>query len=647
MSMLVMKSPFFKCGIDSSLSRYMSYIATRENAEILPDERPATKQQEKLIKSLLHDYPDSKDLLEYDDWVRSPTKAHASALIRTALECHWQHASHSDIYMKYIATRPRTERLGSHGLFGDEDNIDLQKAMSALDGYTGKVWTHILSLSREDAERLSFNHAGAWRNLLRVHRDEISQAMNIPPEHFRWYAAFHDEGDHPHVHMMAWSDDPREGYLNEKGIRTIRSKLTNEIFRNEMLHVYEQKSVSRQELVQEARKTMRELAKEIQEGLCSHPEAEQLILELSTKLNSVKGKKKYGYLPKELKVLVNSIVDLMEQLPSVHACYEHWQELQGQVDGYYSDKVSERKIPLSQQKEFRQIKNAVIQAAEFLQNNYLSFEDKEPSAELDEGTILWASNKYWKLQAIIDAEDVSIEEKDDAVQELMQIAESGDPHAQYLVGILYRDGGILTPNTEFACMALEDAARNKITAAQYALGVLLLSDDPDVHNSALGIKWLEHAYENGFHHAGYRLAKEYLTGKNTEQNIHRAAEILETAAEYGNQYAQYLLGKILLSGKELPIDKDAAVYWLTMSADQGNAYAELLLKRMDQRPEVILSVIRLFHHMGRIFQENSLPRTRSTTDRIDRKRLKQLQRKRQALGHNKNDHPDQGLSLSY
>ena len=184
--------------------------------------------------------------------------------------------------------------------------------------------------------------------------------MKIPPEDFRWYAAFHDEGNHPHVHMMAWSTKPNQAYLAKDGIRQIKSTLTNQIFRQELLHVYEQKSKSRDELVAEARKAMLELAKALREMTCIHPEAEQMIWDLSRQLGQVGGKKTYGYLPKPMKKLVDEIVDQMVRLPIVNECYQTWWELQCQVEDYYSGEKKRIRPPLSQQKEFRQIKNVVI-----------------------------------------------------------------------------------------------------------------------------------------------------------------------------------------------------------------------------------------------------------------------------------------------
>ena len=377
MARLIVKSPYIKCGAGQSAGGYLKYIATRERVEIIPDDRPPTQKQTQFIAKLVKDFPDAKELMEYEDYLSHPTKATASALITLTLESNWDRVQGMEGYAKYIALRPRAERLGEHGLFGDDDNVDLSRVMDELDHYTGNVWTHIISLHREDAERLGYNHAEAWRNLLRAHRNDIAAAMKIPPEDFRWYAAFHDEGNHPHVHMMARSAKPNQAYLSKDGIRQIKSTLTNQIFRQELLHVYEQKSKSRDELVAEARKAMLELAKAMREMTCIHPEAEQMIWDLSRQLGQVGGKKTYGYLPKPMKKLVDEIVDQMARLPTVDSCYQTWWELQCQVEDYYSEGKKRLRPPLSQQKEFRQIKNAVIKEAEHIRMNKFSFEDEE------------------------------------------------------------------------------------------------------------------------------------------------------------------------------------------------------------------------------------------------------------------------------
>ena len=642
MARLIVKSPYIKCGGGNSAGGYMRYIATRERVELIQNDRPPTRKQEQLIAKLVKNFPDAKEMGEYGDYQEHPSKANASAFISQALEENWSDVQKSDGYMKYIATRPRAERLGSHGLFGDKDGVELDKAMAELESYTGNVWTHIISLKREDAERLGYDNARAWRNLLRAHRNDIAAAMNIPPQDFRWYAAFHDEGDHPHVHMMAWSVKPNQAYLSQDGIRQIKSKLTNDIFQQEMLHLYEQKTVSRDQLVREVRQAMRELVQQMRTRICDHPGAERLMQELALQLETVKGKKSYGYLPKKQKALVDEIVDQMEQLPTVAECYEQWWQLQGQVKDFYSEKERHRP-PLSRQKEFRQIKNAVIQEAETIRLGEITFEDdtldQSDEAEKDE-------NVSWDFRTLrIDVQDEysSLAERDDAAESMRELAESGNAHAQYFMGKLYRDGPLLPPDWVMARYWFDKAAKQGYAAAQYALGKLYLSDDASVHDSELGIQWLEHAAYNGNHDASYRLGKEYMRGEAVRKDTRKAMDHIYTSAQAGNPHAQYLLGKLLLQGKMVERDKEEGIQWLSQAAEQGHSYAQCLLERQSAStaPEVFLAVTRLLHHMANIFQDNSLPQSGTGLTHIDRKRRQKLREKRLVHGHKEDDHEEQ------
>ena len=644
MARLIVKSPYYKCGGNTSLSGYLRYIATRERVELLPDDRPPTRKQEQLINKLTKDFPDSKTLYEYEDYAAKPTKFNASAFITMVLESNWDKLSTMEGYAGYIATRPRAERLGSHGLFGDEDGVDLEQAMRELDQYTGNVWTHIISLKREDAERLGYDNAKAWRDLLRTHRNAIAAAMNIPPNDFRWYAAFHDEGDHPHVHMMAWSAKPGQAYLSRDGIRQIKSELTNDIFKQELLHLYEQKSTSRDELVHEARKSMLGLVQVMKEGICDHPEAERLMLELAMQLKAVKGKKSYGYLPKSQKKLVDRIVDEMERLPSVRDCYDQWLILQGKVDGYYHGKERKR-VPLSQQKEFRQIKNEVIKEAENIRQCNLFFEDKGVEQESEPEEFRNASYDYENLRDAIRDESLTLEERGDTVDEMNELAKSGDKDAQYLMGKLWRDGPLLTPDWVNARYWFQKSAEQGHTYAQYALGKLLLSDDPEVHDVEDGIRWLKRAAENGNQFAAYQLGKEYYRGKNIGRNLTTAAKWFEHGAQAGNQNAQYMLGKLYLMGQGVEYNKELGADWLSKSAAQGNVYAQALLQRQDsgKPPHVFLAVTRLLHHMSRIFQERSLPQS-GTGLQVDSKLRQKIREKKIAMGHRADDHEDPDLN---
>ena len=640
MARLILKSPYIKS--TGGASGYLRYIATRERVELIPDDHPPTRKQEQLIAKLVKDFPDSKALYEYEDYLTKPTKVSASAFITLALESNWDAIHESDQYMKYITTRPRAERIGTHGLFGDDDAVSLEKAMEELESYTGNVWTHIISLKREDAARLGFDNAAAWRNLIRAHRNDIAAAMKIPPGDFRWYAAFHDEGEHPHIHMMAWSAKAGQAYLSKEGIRQIKSKLTNDIFRNEMLHLYEQKSESRDELVRESRRAMLELVQTMRDSMCDHPDAERLMLELAAQLGTVKGKKSYGYLPKRLKNLVDEIVDEMERLPAVSKCYEKWMMLQGEVDSYYHDKPRER-IPLSQQKEFRQIKNAVIQEAERLHLGEIGFEEKGLNQQDEPEEYRNASYDYWTLRDEIRDESLTMEERGEAVSEMERLAESGDRYAQYLMGKLWRDGPLLIPDSVEARYWFEQAADQGHLVAQYSLAKLYLSDDLEVRDTRKGVNWLYTAAVNGSSYAMYRLAKELFKDDLVKRNSDAAVEWFARSAERGNPYAQYMLGKLYLTGTEAPYDEERAIHWLTRSAEQGNQYAQYLLNHLEEKrpPSAMLAATRLLHHMSRIFRDNSMPPRNPAGIRIDSKRRKRLTEKRMAMGHKADDHEEQ------
>ena len=641
MARLILKSPYLKCDGNHSVSGYLRYIGTRERVELIPDDRPPTRKQEQLVRKLIKDFPEAIGLDEYSDYEAKPTKANASAFITRALEENWSAVQQSDGYMKYIATRPRAERLGDHGLFSDEDGVDLAKAIDELEHHTGNVWTHIISLKREDAARLGYDNANAWMNLLRTNRNDIAAVMNISPGNFRWYAAYHDEGDHPHVHMMAWSTVPGEAYLTRDGIRKIKSQLTNQIFQQEMLHTYEQKSQSRDELVREARRAIRKLTQEMARSIYSPPEIEQKMEQLAGQLETVKGKKSYGYLPKSVKKTVDEVVDRLEELPVVKQCYDQWCVLQSEVDSYYHDNPREKK-KLSQEKEFRQIKNAGIREAERIRLGEITFEDEDLSKYDEPEQVRGESYDCWELRQIIRDETLSLEDRDGAAEELKRLAGRGDAHAQYLMGQLYRDGPLLIPDIQKAKHWLTQAAKRNLPEAQYALGKLLLSDDPEVREPDEGIRWMKQAAENGCHFTAYRLGKEYLEGNAVNKDTTRAVEWFTKSAEAGNRYAQYMLGKLYLTGQGVTRDQAQAMDWFSRSAAQGNQYAQFFLEHQNdlRPPSVMLAATRLLYHMSRIFEDHSLPQS-SAGLQVDRKLQRKIQEKKIAMGHKPDDHEEE------
>ena len=358
----------------------MKYIATREGVEVLTGKGPATEKQKEMVAKLLKDFPDMRDSFEYEDYKQAPTLHTASALISAALDAHMQNLQSENGYLKYIATRPGAEKHGAHGLFGREENTDLTAAMHDLTAHDGNVWTIIYSLHREDAERLGYNNAAAWQKLLISQQQKFAEAFHVPASSLHWYAAYHDADTHPHIHMMLWTD--QKAILKRTDVVKLRSVMTNQIFRAELENLYIRKDAAYKDVTEAARETMRRIVDQI-EHIAEPPlSIQQKLLELANELASVSGKKQYAYLKKPLKDKVDEIMDELEKLPEVAAYYSVWNGVRDTLEGYYKNR-SRQHNPLSQQEEFRAIKNAIVQEAERLrqQMEQEPSQDEEPSAE--------------------------------------------------------------------------------------------------------------------------------------------------------------------------------------------------------------------------------------------------------------------------
>ena len=341
----------------------MKYIATREGVEVLTGKGPATEKQKEMVAKLLKDFPDVRDSFEYEDYKQAPTLHTASALISAALDSHMQNLQSENGYLKYIATRPGAEKHGAHGLFGRRENTNLTAAMHDLTAHNGNVWTIIYSLHREDAERLGYNNAAAWRKLLVSQQNKFAEAFHIPASALHWYAAYHDADTHPHIHMMIWTD--QETVLKRDAVVKLRSAMTNSIFQAELENLYIRKDIAYKDVTEAAREIMREIVDRMESTAEPPASIQQKLLELALELRTVGGKKQYAYLKKPLKDMVDSIVDELEKLPEVAAYYSVWNGLRDTLEGYYKNQPRQHN-PLSQQKEFRAIKNAIIQEAERL-----------------------------------------------------------------------------------------------------------------------------------------------------------------------------------------------------------------------------------------------------------------------------------------
>ena len=366
MARLVTKFKYLQPNRKVSAGGYAKYIATREGVEKIDDTKkfaPATAKQKNLIEKILKDFPDSKDMFEYAEYLEKQNQGSASDFISRVMEDYAYEISGRKAYADYIATRPRAERFGSHGLFTDDGvQVQLSKVTEELDSHKGNIWTAIISIRREDAERLGFNTGARWRDMLRTQTEALAKNLKIPMENLRWYAAFHNESHHPHVHLIAYSTVENEGYLTQKGVENLRSSFARDIFQQDLLCVYEKQTEHRDKLRAEASDIVDDLVSNINSEIYISASIQHKLLELADRLSKTSGKKVYGYLKPDVKAIVDSIVEELANDSRIKKLYDLWYEQKENTIRTYTDEVPER-IPLAQNKEFKSIKNAIIKEA--------------------------------------------------------------------------------------------------------------------------------------------------------------------------------------------------------------------------------------------------------------------------------------------
>ena len=662
MAKVIFISPYIKGGQTAKRVNLVHYVATREGVEVLTDDTkklPPTKKQKEYIARLLRGFPQGRELFEYEDYREMPTRETASELIEQLYEQFVEPLDKKENFIDYVSNRPGVKKLGEHGLWNVHGKVPvLAEVMREVAEHPGNVWTPVVSIRREDAERLHFTSTEKWRNVVMDVLPDIAKGYKISLENLQWYAALHEKEKGYHIHMVIYSSNPKQGYLNKQGIRSVRSAFTTHMFKEELHCLYARQTEARNTLQADAHLQMQKLIYQMEHGEIRNEKIEKLITELSERLQETTGRKVYGYLPPRVKRIVDEIVDELAKDERVAQAYEMWQQMRDEVCRSYSNTPPER-LPLSQQKEFKPIRNMVIREALNLsavanghEDGFLgdgSDEDgeadrhEEPNdahRETKYGHTLYEQARlYRRAKRVLEDESSGITEVLEARDLLEALWEEGYTVAAHQLGKLYRDGISTIPNKETAAMWFRRSAEAENDFSQYALGKLLLEE----RDKREAVRWLEKAAEAGNQHARYRVGKLYLEGAVVKKTVAKAIEYLTASAKQGNQYAQYTLGKLYLLGKDVKQDKDAATEWLTLSAQQGNPYAKFFLTRIDNPygTDAWVATLRMMHHMGNIFRDN--------TDRggayinllqIDRKRRKELQRKRKALGHHVKDHEE-------
>ena len=572
MPKIIFTSQYMRDAPPAQLENYVKYIGTRDGVEKIDESKlllPATVKQQQLIGQLIRDIPSAKDMLEYADYCESPTIGNATEFISLALEQNLNLIGMRENYVEYIAGRPRVERIGEHGLFTDAGvPVMLAQVQEDVCQHKGAVWTHVISLRREDAARLGYDSGKQWQDLLRSKKAMLCKHMKIDSENLRWYAAFHNESHHPHVHLMVYSAKDNDGFLTEPAIEAMRSELAHDIFRQDFAHIYEHQNEARSQLKQGAAEVIAELLSQVQDCVCENKAIEVDLLLLAQRLQNTGGKKVYGYLKADVKATIDHIVDELAKEERIDKLYRAWNDWQNQILKTYTNKLPPRP-PLSQQKQFKSIKNMVIAEALKLGGHHFSFEDEaalEPElpepvdGEPDDifmepaDTVFRAEwSKQYKLarQHLYGSEDVP-QDFDKAFQLFMLEAESGNALAMHDLGRMFADG----LGREIDLQAAHEWYEKALTA------------------------FLSAEEENPKPYLEYRIGKMYAAGLGTDQDYGQAASWFQEAVEKNHKYAQYSLGSLYYRGQGVSQDYPQALRLYTLSADQGNPYADYELAKM-------------------------------------------------------------------
>lgn len=584
MPRLIFKCPYLKSGSTKHKGNLISYMATRSGVQkiaICNGNVQSTKNQEKIILQILKEFPDTKKLFEYEDYIRDKTIENASEFINIAIEHNFDMVAKKEKYVDYIANRPRVEKISSHGLFdGGSDEIVLSKVSKEVSEHEGNVWLPIISLRREDAINTGFDNVDRWKNYLSSYAPTIAESLKIPLDQFRWYAAFHNESHHPHIHMICYCRNARHGFLDKKGIAKIKSGLVSGIFKQEMIIIYAQQTKQREALKAESKKVIGKLIFKIIRGEMHTENLEKMFLELSEKLKGTKSKRVYGYLPPRIKDLVDSIVEEIAKEPLVAQSYKLWSEMRNEITASYHESP-ETIPPLSQQKEFKSIKNYIIYEAD----------------KFAKGEITLTELDYVKKQEVKVVQDEIIDDKSFLepiyTENEIETRENMEPYVKWTEE--YKQARILLfgdednePDFQSALELMQMEAQNGNMLATFDLG--------RIHADGLGVEidnekaqecykqaldgFLFIENKKSWKYIEYRIGKMYAQGLGTNQNYELAADWLNKSVAEKYKFAEYSLGSLYYYGHGVEQCYEKAFELYLRSAKQDFPYANFEVAKM-------------------------------------------------------------------
>ena len=599
MSQLIVTSRYLKNGNQKNKTKrrnYTKYIATRETVEIRSQKfvdrnANATKNQEKLINDLINDFPESKRYLEYDDYEREPTIENAGELISTIVERNADVVGNRQNFVGYMAMRPGVEKRGSHGLFNEKDEpIILNQAANEIAEHKGNVWSHVVSLRHEDAVRLGFDNSDAWRELVKRHISDIAKAQNIPLCNLKWYAAYHDTTHHPHIHLLVYSTNPKQGFLTKAGIDKVRSVFANDIFHDDLQSIYQEQTVSRDELKAVSKNEFESIVNMIASNDHTDPQLEELIRKLYIQLQNVKGKKVYGYLPMELKETVNKIFSELAKDENIQQLYDKWCSLERLKYKTYTQK--EMELPeLVDNKVFQPVRNTIIRTVLNMKpfDVNTEIEGSEPNDE-------YIDNTPQNMSPLFDdAEPLEEKETDESAAAINYYIKWNDQYKK-ACKLIYGKDAKLNDFKKAEQLLLSESQRGNVLAV-YDLGKLYSTDKLGERNEETSIAKYTRALQGFLQiepnskklkpYVQYRIGKMFCYGLGTEQDYEKAFEWFERSAKQKNKFAQFSLANLYYYGSGVEKDLSQAFLWYQRSSSQGQPYAAYSIAQMYRYGEYV------------------------------------------------------------
>ena len=599
LSQIIVTSRYLKSGTQKSKNKrrnYTKYIATRETVEVrdqntIDRNDNATKNQKELIDDLLSDFPEAKRYLEYEDFKANPTVENASELISTIIERNADIIGNRQNFVGYMAMRPGVEKRGSHGLFNEKDEpIILNQAANEIAEHKGNVWSHVVSLRREDAVRLGFDNSDAWRELVKRHISDIAKAQNIPLCNLKWYAAYHDTTHHPHIHLLVYSTNPKQGFLTKAGIDKVRSVFANDIFHDDLQSIYQEQTVSRDELKAVSKNEFESIVNMIASNDHTDPQLEELIRKLYIQLQNVKGKKVYGYLPMEIKETVNKIFSELAKDENIQQLYEKWCGLERLKYKTYTQKETE--LPkLADNKVFQPVRNMIIRTVLNMKpfDANTEIEGSEPNDEYFDNTPQNMSPLF------DDAEPLEEKETDESAAAINYYIKWNDQYKK-ACKLIYGKDAKLNDFKKAEQLLLSESQRGNVLAV-YDLGKLYSTDKLGEKNEEMSIAKYTQALQGFLQiepnskkikpYVQYRIGKMFCYGLGTEQDYEKAFEWFERSAKQKNKFAQFSLANLYYYGSGVKKDLSQAFLWYQRSSSQGQPYAAYSIAQMYRYGEYV------------------------------------------------------------